>query len=186
MTQRIPDTLDQQEQDALLRTIGRRYQTNARNHTLVALMLATGLRCAEALSLRWDDLDLHTGELRVRQGKGGKDRIVWARPDVLALAEDWRRRAGEGELVFATRDGGRLSTRYVREAVKRYAIRAGIAKDVRPHLLRHTFGTELYRRCRDLLVVQRALGHSDVRHTMIYTHVSDVELRDAMREETTA
>lgn len=179
---RIPDSLSSDDQAALLNVIGRRYASNVRNHTLVALMLATGLRCAEALALRWDDIDLQTGEVRVRQGKGGKDRIVWSNVRVLDLLHDWRQRSPHA-LVFPTKDGGPLSSRYVRASVKQYGKRAGIKLDVHPHLLRHTFATELYRRTKDIRLVQRALGHADVRHTQIYTHVSDAELQAAMRTE---
>ena len=67
-------------------------------------------------------------------------------------------------------------------AIKRAGVRAGLALDVHPHMLRHTFATLLYRATLDLRIVQRALGHTDIRHTTIYTHVSDVDLQRAMQQ----
>ena len=179
MGKRIPDTLSSTECTALLKTFHRRYWAPHRNYALVSLMLATGLRCAEALAVLWSDVDMTTGMVRVRQGKGGKDRIVWAHAAALEVLANWRPR-NPHELLFPTGKGTRLATSYVRRAIKAAGVRADLAKDVHPHMLRHTMATELYARTHDLRIVQRALGHSDIRHTQIYTHVSDDDLRFAM------
>ena len=65
--------------------------------------------------------------------------------------------------------------------MKRYAVKAGIPKDVHPHTLRHTFATDLYRQTKDIRLVQKALGHADVSTTMIYVHLVDEDLEDAMK-----
>ena len=84
-------------------------------------------------------------------------------------------------MFFATLDGERINDRYLRAMVKRRARKAGITKDVHPHTLRHTFATDLYRNTRNIRLVQKALGHSDLSTTMVYTHIYDQELESAMK-----
>lgn len=74
---RIPETLTPDEQAALLKQPNRRYPTGQRNYLLLRLIHDTGLRLSEAVNLRWRDIDLNTGKLMVRQGKGAKDRTLW-------------------------------------------------------------------------------------------------------------
>ena len=87
---RIPEVLTEREQKALLAQPNPRYPTGARNKTMIQLMLDTGLRLAEACALRWKDIDLTTGKLMVRQGKGAKDRTLWIGEDDLELLRTWR------------------------------------------------------------------------------------------------
>ena len=94
---RIPEVLTSQEQAALLRQPNPRYPTGQRNHLLLKLMLDTGLRLSEAVNLRWNDVDLNTGKLVVRQGKGSKDRTLWLADDDLKLLRKWRQRQDEVE-----------------------------------------------------------------------------------------
>jgi len=88
---------------------------------------------------------------------------------------------------FCTRDGDQILTRYLRTMVKRYAVKARVseAERVTPHGLRHTFATDLLRETKNIRLVQKALGHSDVSTTMIYTHVFDEELEMALRRRET-
>jgi len=83
--------------------------------------------------------------------------------------------------VFTTLAGTPVSSRYVQQMVQRYAAKAGIEKRVHPHILRHTFATDLHRESRNIRLVQKALGHADLSTTMIYTHVYDLEIREALR-----
>jgi len=183
---RIPEVLTESEQKALLAQPNSRYPTGARNKTMLQLMLDTGLRLAEACALRWKDIDLTTGKLMVRQGKGSKDRTLWIGEDDLELLQGWRERQakdvqGDPAHVFTTLAGKALSHRYVQQMVKRLAVKAGIEKNIHPHTLRHSFATDLYRETSKIRLVQKALGHSDLSTTMIYTHVFDEELEDALK-----
>jgi integrase/recombinase XerD len=83
--------------------------------------------------------------------------------------------------VLTTLDGYPVSNRHVQQTVKRYATRAGIEKDVHPHILRHTFATDLCRRTTNIRLTQKALGHANLATTQIYTHIVDKELEGAMR-----
>lgn len=122
----------------------------------------------------------------VREGKGAKDRTLWLGDELLGELGAWmdaRKRAGECRWLLPTKNGTRVRTSHLRRSVKRYARMADIdeADRVSPHTLRHTFATRLYERTLSLRLVQEALGHSDIRTTMLYTHLADGELGDAMR-----
>ena len=183
---RIPEVLTESEQTALLAQPNPRYPTGARNKTMIQLMLDTGLRLAEACNLRWKDIDLNTGKLMVRQGKGAKDRTLWIGEEDLESLRTWRERqakdvTGNPAHIFTTLAGKPVSRRYVQKMVARLASKAGIEKNVHPHTLRHSFATDLYRETSKIRLVQRALGHSDLSTTMIYTHIFDEELEDALK-----
>ena len=183
---RIPEILTPDEQRALLKQPNRRYPTGERNYLMLRLMLDTGLRLSEAIHLRWRDIDLNTGKLMVRQGKGAKDRTLWIGDDDLKLLRKWRTRQakdvkGEPVHVFTTLDGKPVSPRYVQQAVKRYAAKAGITKNIHPHTLRHTFATDLYRQTKDIRLTQKALGHANIATTTIYTHIVDDDLEEALK-----
>jgi integrase/recombinase XerD len=145
-------------------------------------MLNAGLRASEALNVRVRDVDWVSGQLMVRQGKGKKDRAVWLNDTDLELLRAWKaRRPVAGERLFTTLKGTPINDRDLREMVKRRARKAGISKDVHPHLLRHTFATDLYRATTDIRLVQKTLGHADVSTTMLYTHLVDEAVAHAMR-----
>jgi integrase/recombinase XerD len=179
---KLPEFLTDDELDALLAQPNRRCATGLRNACIMCLMGYAGLREAEALSLKVRDINWQTGKTLVRQGKGGKDRFVFLKPDLLALLEKWRdSRPQQTPLLFTTLDGEPINARYIRTMVKREASQAGISKDVHPHMLRHTFATKIYKQTKDIRLTQKALGHADLSTTMIYTHVIDEELDEAMR-----
>jgi integrase/recombinase XerD len=85
MPKRLPEVLTRDEARLLLRMPNPRYPTGARDLCMIKLMLNSGLRAAEVLNLAWQDVDLHTGRLTVRQGKGKKDRQVWINEDTLEM-----------------------------------------------------------------------------------------------------
>jgi integrase/recombinase XerD len=122
----------------------------------------------------------------VRQGKGAKDRTLWIGDEDLATLQSWRERqardvAGSPAHVFTTLEGSPVSRRYVEAMVERYGVKAGIGKHVHPHMLRHSFATDMYRQTKDLLTTSKALGHARVATTEIYTHLVDEDVEAAMR-----
>lgn len=179
---KLPEVLTEEEQKALLKQPNPRYPTGLRNLCLMRVMLDVGLRASEVLHLTTRDVDWMSGKLFVRQGKGKKDRVVWLNEDGLELLRRWReKRPTQGELLFSTLKGGPIRDNYLRAMVKRYAQKAEISKDVHPHMLRHSFASDLYRESKNIRLVQKALGHADLSTTMIYTHVVDEELEEAMK-----
>jgi len=159
--------------------------TAERNGTILRLMLNTGLRLAEVTSLKWRDVDLTTGKLMVRQGKGSKDRTLWVAEGDIHRLRSWRDRqaaqCGQCDYMFTTLQGQPLGHRYVQRMVKRYVAKAGIDKNISPHTLRHSFATDLYRETSKIRLVQKVLGHSDLSTTMIYTHIFDEEVETALK-----
>jgi len=181
MKRRIPEVLTVEEQRAFLRTFNRKAPTGLRNYAMMRLMLDAGLRCGEVLNLRTRDIDWKTGKIHIHQGKGKKDRVVWLNDDALEVLKQWKAIKPESDLLFTTLKGEKINDRYVRALVERKANQAGIEKDVHPHTLRHTFATDIYRESKNLRMVQKALGHSSIQITEIYTHIIDEELEQGMR-----
>ena len=193
---RLPDVLTTDEQQALLQQPNPKSPTGLRNLCMIRLMLNAGLRVAEVLSLKVRDVDLNTGKLSVRQGKGGKDRILWLGESDLSLLQRWREKKPDSQLYFTTLAGGPLDARYMRQLVDRLAVKAGIQQTetttdasgrtvqrskVHPHTLRHTFATDLLRETKNIRLVQKALGHASIGTTEIYTHIVDDELESALK-----
>jgi site-specific recombinase XerD len=181
---RLPTVLTSAEATALLRAANPRYRTGHRDRCLMQLMLNVGLRAAEALALTVYDIEWLSGKLTVRQGKGKKDRILWLNEPVLEELRRWRARRPQSAngLLFTTLKGTSIHASALRAMVKRRGHKAGLRhKDVHPHMLRHTFATELYRQTKDIRLVQKALGHSDLSTTMIYTHIVDEDLEAALK-----
>ena len=182
--QRLPEVLTQEEQEALLGQPNANNLIGLRNLCLLRLMLNTGLRAAEVLNIKTRDIDWNSGKLMVRQGKGKKDRSSWIGEEDLALLQRWvikKARLPDSAWLFTSRDGKLIDTRYLRFMVKRLAKKAGVLKDIHPHTLRHTFATDLYRQTKNLRLTQKALGHSQISSTMIYTHIVDDELEEALK-----
>lgn len=189
---KLPTILNESEIQALTSQANPRYVTGHRNSVMMQLMLSLGLRLAEVVNLRWEEVDFLSEVLMIREGKGMKDRTLfikdnnWRGAHDKAALQAWKaRQAGElgqlPEYVFTTMSadfhGNRLSDRYVQAMIRRYSRRAGITKKISPHTLRHTFATMLYKHTKDIVVVQQALGHADLSSTMVYVHLvsSDVE-----------
>lgn len=184
---RLPKVLTADEQRALVAQPNPRYASGLRNRCLIRIGLEVGLRASELTHLRPEHLDMLTCRLVVREGKGAKDRVLWISDDLRDLIGWWLERRPTSPWLFPTRDGGQIDTRYLRTMVKHYAVKAGVseAERVTPHVLRHTFATDLLRETKNIILVQKALGHSDVSTTMIYTHVQDDELEEALRRRET-
>lgn len=183
---RIPDVLDEDEQERLLNQFNLRYITPHRNKTIIKLLLSTGLRLSEMTNLKWKEVNLNSGQVKVVEGKGLKDRIVYIDDNMLEDLREWKERQLEGwgktPYVFTTRTLNLLDGKAVRRMIKTYKDKAGIEKDITTHSLRHTFATDLLRDSKNIRIVQKALGHADISTTQIYTHIVDDELEDAMKK----
>ena len=150
---------------------------------MMLIMLDVGLRSNEVINLKVKDVDWSSGKVKVIQGKGKKDRIVWINEDSLEWLRKWReqRPDSKGGHLFTTLKGDPVKDSYMRAMLARYGNKAGIYKRVHPHMLRHSFGTDLYRETKNIRMVQKALGHADLSSTMIYTHIIDDELENSMK-----
>ena len=185
MSKKIPDVLTLDEQEKLLNQFNLRYITSQRNKTMIQLLLNTGLRLSEMTNLKWNDIDLMTGQVKVVEGKGLKDRILWLDEETLTMLGKWKQRQfkewGRSDLVFTTRTLHSLDGKAVRSMIKTYSDKAGIKKHITTHSLRHTFASDLLRDTKNIRIVQKALGHADISSTQIYTHIVDEELEEALK-----
>ena len=185
MAKKIPDVLTLDEQEKLLNQFNLRYITSQRNKTMIQLLLNTGLRLSEMTNLKWNDIDLMTGQAKVVEGKGLKDRILWLDEETLTMLGKWKQRQfkewGRSDLVFTTRTLHSLDGKAVRSMIKTYSDKAGIKKHITTHSLRHTFASDLLRDTKNIRIVQKALGHADISSTQIYTHIVDEELEEALK-----
>jgi integrase/recombinase XerD len=183
----LPKILTEAETALLLEQPNQRYYGPHRDYLYMRVMLKAGLRASEAVSLQPKHIDLMSGKLMVREGKGAKDRTLWIGEEMLSELQDWmdrrKAKAGDPKYLLPTSKGTKVATSHLRRSVKRYARDAEIeeVERVSPHTLRHTFATRLYRETGKIRMVQKALGHSDLSTTMIYTHVVDEELETALK-----
>lgn len=164
-----------------------------RDRAILALFFSTGLRVSELCSLS-RDLDLSRDEFSVR-GKGEKVRVVFLSDSARETVKRYLDKRTDvddalfvqigrgGEQSTAKKSGSlRLTPRSVERLVKRYAIKAGISKKVTPHVIRHSFATDLLQNGADLRSVQALLGHANIATTQIYTHVTDSKLREVHKQ----
>lgn len=153
-----------------------------RDRAILELFFSTGLRVSELCGLN-QDLDLSRDEFSVR-GKGEKVRVVFLSPSAKAAIREYlAKRDDMSDALFvgygkATKgkDLSRLTPRSVERLVKQYAIKAGITRKVTPHVIRHSFATDLLENGADLRSVQALLGHANIATTQVYTHVTDKHL----------
>jgi integrase/recombinase XerD len=180
----LPKFLSLEEVDRLLAQPDAATPRGLRDKALIELLYATGLRVSELVALRAGDLNLDEGYLTCI-GKGDKQRMVPLGQE----AADWvRRYLRDGRVALLrkksspwlfvnARDGGPLSRIGFWKVLKEYGIKAGVSRDLSPHVLRHSFATHLLERGADLRMIQLMLGHSDLSTTQIYTHVLEARLR---------
>jgi integrase/recombinase XerD len=178
----LPKFLDLEEVDRLLAQPDVATARGLRDQALISVLYATGLRVSELIALKLANLHLEDGYLTCL-GKGDKERLV----PIGQEATDWVRRyltEGRPQLVkrasswvFVNARGGPLSRVGFWKLLKEYGLKAGITRDISPHVLRHSFATHLLDRGADLRAIQMMLGHADLSTTQIYTHVLEARLR---------
>lgn len=167
-----PQPLTASESRRLIESVGG-VGLRPRNRALIVVLYRAGLRISEALSVYPQDLDEHHGVIRVRCGKGRRDRVVGLDPKAWQYVQRWLnvRRKRIHNLdgpVFCTRQGKPLTRQNVAQMLRRAASRAGIPKRVHPHGLRHTHAFELANEGTPLHVIQAQLGHSNASTTDRY------------------
>lgn len=146
-----------------------------RDKAMMELFYSSGLRLAELAGLRWNQLDFNAGMLTVT-GKGNKTRMLPFGSQARAALIEWRRAHAEfappdEPALFVSRHGKPISPRTIQARIHYWAKRQGLAQNVYPHLLRHSFASHMLESSGDLRAVQELLGHSDISTTQIYTHL---------------
>ncbi|MFC5581511.1 tyrosine recombinase XerC [Rhodanobacter terrae] len=168
---KLPQVLDVDEAGTLVETDSGG-KLAVRDRAMLELFYSSGLRLSELVGLRWIDLDLDGGEVRVL-GKGSKTRIVpvgrHAITALRALGAEEGRQADSP--IFRGRGGAPISPRAIQLRLKTLALQQSVPKNIHPHLLRHTFASHMLESSGDLRAVQELLGHADIATTQIYTHL---------------
>ena len=187
------DLISSQDLDRLLTAPTGSDLASLRDKAILELLFSTGMRVSELCSLS-RDIDLARDEFSVR-GKGEKVRVVFLSDSAKKSIKEYLDKRTDvddalfihigrgGEKTLAKKEGSlRLTTRSVERLVKHYATKAGISKKVTPHVIRHSFATDLLENGADLRSVQALLGHANIATTQIYTHVTDSKLREVHKQ----
>jgi site-specific recombinase XerD len=183
--ERSLDLITSTELDRLLNAPDVKTPQGLRDRALMELLFSTGLRVSELCSLSIDSVDLTRDEFSVR-GKGDKVRVVFlsdAARDAIKKYLASRKDMDDALFIQYGKNKKnakelRLTTRAVQRLVKHYATKAGITRKVTPHVVRHSFATDLLQNGADIRSVQALLGHANIATTQIYTHVTDKHLAD--------
>ena len=183
---RLPKSLSHEQVTMLLSQVPRNNPSDVRNLLLLELLYGTGVRISEAIAIDLEDLDLENKWIKVRYGKGAKQRLVpigkelattldkyliQARPELL------KNKARQSALLVSRR-GTRITRQAAWLIIKSAGQMANLPIELTPHSLRHTFATHLLAGGADIRVVQELLGHSVVTTTQIYTKVNIDQIRD--------
>lgn len=155
-----------------------------RDRAILELLFSTGLRISELCALSIDDVDLSRDEFSVR-GKGDKIRVVFLSDEARETVKKYLTARKDMDDALFVRYGkkahvgesARVTPRTVQRLLKHYSAKAGITRKVTPHVIRHSFATNLLSNGADLRSVQALLGHANIGTTQVYTHVTDVHLR---------
>ena len=162
--------------------------SSLRDKAILELFFSTGLRVSELASIN-RDIDLSRDEYSIR-GKGEKIRVVFLSPEAKAAIKKYLDKRGDIDDALFIQMGKasknakdlRLTPRSIERLVKKYAIKAGITRKVTPHVLRHSFATDLLENGADLRSVQALLGHANIATTQVYTHITDKHLREVHKK----
>lgn len=154
-----------------------------RNLLIIRMLYSTGVRVSELINIKLNDIDINERTIKIF-GKGSKERIVVFGNNTKEILEiylnngRYRLDIRDSEYLFLNKDGNRLSDRYVRKIIDDIIFKASLQIHVSPHMLRHTFATDMLNNGADLVSVKELLGHESLNTTSIYTHVSDDKIRE--------
>jgi len=179
----LPKSLNEQDVESLLAAPRVEEALGLRDRTMLETLYASGLRVTELITLKMSQVSQDMGVVRVI-GKGSKERLVPLGEEALAWIKRYLKEARPSLLsgkvsddLFVTGRGEAMTRQAFWCLIKRYAMQAGLGKQLSPHTLRHAFATHLLNHGADLRVVQLLLGHSDISTTQIYTHVARERLK---------
>lgn len=188
LPEHLPVVLTLEEIDRIENSIDLSKAEGARNRAIIEVLFSCGLRVSELVNMKLSDLYLEDRVLLVR-GKGNKERLVPVSNKAIADLKRWffdrnlmKIKPGEDDYVFLNRRGAHLTRTMILIMVKRQAEEAGIKKTISPHTFRHSFATTLLQGGADLRSIQAMLGHEKIDTTLVYTHISNEQLRKAILE----
>lgn len=151
---------------------------NKKHQSIILLLYGCGLRVGEVLNLKMEDIDIDRMVLTVRSGKGNKDRQIGMDEGILKIILEYYNEVLPEEYLFNGQFGNQYSDRSINEFLKYYAKRAGITKRIHAHALRHAYGTHLHESGTDLAIIQKLMGHKNIKTTGIYTRTSTAHIKN--------
>ena len=184
---KLPDTLSQDEIDALIDAIDLSHPQGERNRTIFETIYSCGLRVSEAITLKNSDLFFEEGFIRVL-GKGNKERYVPIHENAQRYITMYQKairnhifpQKGFEDTLFLNRRGKGLSRQMIFMILKDLAIKIDLKKKISPHTLRHSFATHLLQNGADLRAIQQMLGHESITTTEVYVHVDKSYLKQVV------
>ncbi len=171
---KLPKTLDV-DQSVQLVEINSSEPLAIRDRAIFEILYSSGLRLSELVSLDLDSIDINEALVTVT-GKGKKTRKIPVGKKAIIAINNWLKirknyTTDDVKALFVSQRGSRLGSRSVQKRLNEWAIKQGLATDVHPHMLRHSFASHILESSSDLRAVQELLGHSDISTTQIYTHL---------------
>lgn len=180
---KLPNFLQPDELDTIFSSIDTSETLGLRNRLIVELLYATGLRVSEITNLKVNDIDISNKEIKVF-GKGGKERIVYFGDYAKKYLQEYLSTArlellngSKSSYLLINNNGEKLQSRGLEYIIDKLVKEAALKHNISPHVLRHTFATDMLNNGADLKSVQELLGHSSLSTTQIYTHVTNERLR---------
>jgi integrase/recombinase XerD len=184
----LPETLNELQVEQFLEKIDTKAVHGLRDRAMIELLYASGLRISELANARLENFNFDERMVRVT-GKGNKTRLVpvgrkacEALAAYLSTERPKMVKPRSSSEIFLSERGTKLTTARIWQIVKNHAKRAGLEKNVYPHLLRHSFATHLLSNGADLRIIQEMLGHADISTTQVYTHVDQQRLKAVHRQ----
>lgn len=184
----IKEVLKEEEMRKLIESIDGNDVYMMRNRAILELLYSTGMRNAELTNLKIKDVDFEEGEIMIRDGKGGKSRIVPLGDKAAIYLERylidgrWQLKGKNArDYIFLSSKHGKISEDGIRDLVKKCAELAGFKKRIHPHMIRHSCATHLIKRGAGLRHIQELLGHKNIETTTIYTKLEITDLKKIHR-----
>ncbi len=168
----LPDILTIKEIKQLIET-----SNNPKHKLIIKILYGTGLRVSEIINLKKRDINFEEKLIKIKLAKGKKDRFVKLPSSISEELENYLK-IGNSEYVFPSNRNKRITKATIQAILRNSAKKARIKKRVYPHLLRHSFATHLLENGTDLRIIQKLLGHSDIKTTQVYTRISQASIKN--------
>ena len=175
---RLPNFLQGDEYDEIIKSINLETDLDYRNRLIIELIYATGVRVTELVNIKINDINIKEQEIKIH-GKGNKERIVlfgeYAKEYIIDYLDNHR--PFNNEYLLLNNKGQKLSRRGIELIIDKVVGKTNLKHKISPHVLRHTFATDMLNNGADLKSVQELLGHESLSTTQIYTHITNERLR---------